>query len=393
MRVVLGAVISIPPFSAGMAWNWMNLAVGLRRLGHEVTYVEEVEPDWCVDRQGRRCAYERSVNRELFATTIERFGLSGRAAQVYDRGRASAGMSFTELLAAARGADLLVNMTGHVKADEILDAVDRRAYVDQDPVFTQLWSSEYGADLGFDRHDAFFSVGLNIGTPQCEIPDCGRRWHHLLPAVVLDLWPQRIDPACTRFTTVASWGSFRDVEYRGAWYGSKHREFERLAALPRRAGRELEVALRRYESGDPAIELLRANGWTIADTSEVGTIDRYREFIAGSRAEIGVAKHAYAAARCGWFSDRSAHYLASGKPVLAQSTGFERRLPTGSGLLSFADLDGAATGVEAIDGDYLAHCRAARELAREHLDHRRVIPEMLELATGRSARRAVASGA
>jgi len=384
VRVVLGAVVSIPPFSAGMAWNWMNLAVGLRRLGHEVIYVEEVEPSWCVDRHGRPCGFEDSLNRELFAGLVERFELGGRASQVYDRGAAAAGLAFDELLNAVRGADLLINMAGHVKAEEILDAVGRRAYVDQDPVFTQLWSSEYGADLGFDRHDSFFSVGLNIGTPHTEIPDCGRTWHHLLPPVVLDLWPARADPACERFTTVASWGSFRDVQHGGVWYGSKHREFERLAALPRLTRRQIEVALRRYEDDDPAIERLRSNGWAISDTAEVAGVDGYQDFIGRSRAEIGVAKHAYVAARSGWFSDRSAHYLACGKPVLAQSTGFERRLPTGSGLLAFSDVDGAAAGIEAIDRDYPAHCRAARELAAEHLDHRRVIPAMLERAAGRS---------
>jgi hypothetical protein len=385
-------VTSIPPFSAGMAWNWMNLAVGLRRLGHDVWYLEEVEPSWCVDRHGRSCGFERSVNRELFAELVERFELDGRASQVYNQGEATTGIPFRKLLAGVRGADVLVNMAGHVKTEEILESVQRRVYVDQDPVFTQLWSAEYQADLGLDRHDAFFSVGLNIGTPHTDIPDCGRRWHHVLPPVVLDLWPARIDSACARFTTVASWGSFRDVQYRGDWYGSKHREFERFAELPRRAGQELEVALRRYDDEDPTIRRLRSNGWAITDTSEVAGVDSYRDFIGKSRAEIGIAKHAYVAARSGWFSDRSAHYLASGKPVLAQSTGFERCLPTGNGLLTFSDLDEAVAGVEAINGRYVAHCQAARELAREHLDHRKVIPRMLELATAGARQRALAGG-
>jgi hypothetical protein len=391
--VVLGAMTSIPPFSAGMAWNWMNLAVGLRRLGHDVWYVEEVEPSWCVDRHGRSCGFARSVNRELFAGLVERFELDGRASQVYNRGEATSGVPFRELLSDLHDADLLLNMAGHVKSEEILDSVQHRVYVDQDPVFTQLWSAEYGADLGLDRHDAFFTVGLNIGTSHTDIPDCGRHWHHVLPPVVLDLWPPRIDPACTRFTTVASWGSFRDVQYRGVWYGSKHREFERFAGLPGRAGQELEVALRRYDDKDPTIQSLRSNGWSITDTSEVATMDSYRDFIVTSRAEIGIAKHAYVAARSGWFSDRSAHYLASGKPVLAQSTGFERCLPTGSGLLAFSDPDQAVAGIEAINGRYLFHCEAARELAGEYLDHRKVIPRMLELATSGAGRRALAGGA
>src|SRR5262249_51360179 len=142
---------------------------------------------------------------ELFRATMERFSFLERACQVYNRGEATFGMSLGRLAELCRGADLLLNISGHVKSDLLLGNVRRRVYVDQDPVYTQLWYAEYGKDLNFRGHDAFVTVGLNIGTPHTPIPDCGVRWYHALPPVVLDSWPVRFDPSCPRFTTIASW--------------------------------------------------------------------------------------------------------------------------------------------------------------------------------------------
>ena len=380
MKVLLGAMISVPPFSAGIALDWMQIAVGLRRLGHDVLYVEEVKPEWCVDDTGRPCAYEHSVNRRLFASTVARFGLDGRASQVYDGGASTAGFAFDELVEEAARCDVLLNVAGHVRTDELLCAPARRAYLDQDPVYTQLWHAEYGAELGLERHDVFFSVGLELGSGRTAIPDCGVDWNPLPPVVVCDLWPAAFDPASRRWTTIATWDGFSELRYRGEWYEGKNVELARFAELPRRSGRELEVVLRRWREDD-GVRALRAGGWTISDTQTVASFEHYQAFIARSRAEIGIAKHAYVKSRCGWFSDRSAHYLASGKPVLHQSTGFERHLPTGAGLFAFVDEEQALAAIEEIERDYERHCAAARALAAEHLDYRRVLPRMLELAT------------
>jgi hypothetical protein len=144
----------------------------------------------------------------------------------------------------------------------------------------------------------------------------------------------------------------------------------------------MEAALKGYSEDDPDLRPLRDGGWSLFDAARLADLSAHREYIAGSRAEVGIAKHAYVHGRSGWFSDRSAVYLASGKPVLTQATGFERHLPAGRGLVAFADADEAVAGVESINRDYPAHCRAARALAEEYLDHRKVLPAMLEACSG-----------
>jgi hypothetical protein len=381
MRIIVGAVISLHPYSAGMAWNWIHYALGLRKLGHETYYVEEIAPAWCVDADGRRCDFDRSISRNNFRVTMERFGLMENACQIYNRGEATFGLSLDSLVAAAREADLLINMSGHVTSEFVLSNVKRRVYVDQDPVFTQLWHAEYGKELNLKSHDVFFSAGLNIGTPYTSIPDCGLRWHPILPPVVLEYWPFRIDASCRRFTSVASWSGYSDLCYRGEWYRTKYEEFKRFAGLPGKVDQEIEVVLKSYREDDDGIRLLKDNGWTLSKADRIGDLTGYQNYIARSRAEIGIAKNAYVKGCSGWFSDRSAHYLASGKPALVQSTGFERCVPTGRGLLTFRSVDEAVEGINAINQDYETHCRAAREFAEEYLDYRKVLPGMLELCT------------
>jgi hypothetical protein len=389
MRIILGAVLSRHPFVPGSVWHRLNYILGLRKLGHEVYWVEDVHPSWCVDVDGRKCPFDRSVNRELFRQTLDRFDLTDRACQIYNQGEATFGMSMSALVEIARGADLLLNMSGHVKARPVLESVARRAYEDHDPVYTQLWCAEYGKDLGFAAHEVFFTRGLNIGTPYSHIPDCGVQWNPILPPVVPEYWPAaRDDRGGRRFTTVASWGGYSDLCYRGEWYRSKYAEFRRFADLPRRVGRELEVVLKGYRPEDEGVGLLRDNGWHLVDPDGIADLCAYQEYIARSRAEIGIAKNAYVKGRSGWFSDRAAHYLASGRPVLHQSTGFERHIPTSRGLLSFATVEEAAAGIEAIDRDYDRHCEAAREIAAEYLDYRKVLPALLEACMAPAARRA-----
>ncbi|MBI4317242.1 MAG: glycosyltransferase family 1 protein [Chloroflexi bacterium] len=379
MRIIMGAVMSLSPFSPGMAWNWLQHIVGFQKLGHDVYYVEEVKPGWCVDAQGRKCDFEHSVNRDRFLAIMKQFGLRNRACQIYNRGEATCGLSVSTMTSVAKDADLLINMSGHIKTDFVVENVRRRVYVDQDPVYTQIWRAEYGKELDFSRHDIFFTVGLNIGSPYSSVPDCGIKWHYTLPPVVLEYWPFVINRTCKRLTTIASWTDYGDLCYQGEWYGSKCEEFRRFAELPRRVNQEFEIALKSYLEEDGGIQLLRSNGWLLGRADRIADLPGYRSYIERSRGEIGIAKNAYVKGRSGWFSDRSAHYLASGKPVLHQSTGMERSLPTGRGLLTFRTMDEAVAAIDAVNRSYEDHCRAAREFAEEYLDHRKVLPKMLDL--------------
>ena len=378
MRIIVAGVISLTPYAPGFAWNFLQLADGLRRLGHDVYYVEDVEPSWCVDATGRPCPLDASVNRGLFQSSMEYFGFGGRACQIYDRGKDSFGLPLATLERIARDTDLILNIAGHLKTASILEPPRRRAYLDQDPVYTQLWAAAYGKDLNFGDHEVFFSVGLNIGTAWSRIPDCGIAWRHMLPVVVPDYWLPSLNRDCASFTSIASWAGFGDLYYRGEHYGSKREEFIRFARLPELAEQPFELALRRHEANDPAVALLRATGWQIKDATAISDLASYQHYIARSRAELSIAKSAYVRSCSGWFSDRAAHYLIAGKPVLAEATGFEQHLPTGQGLLVFSTPEEATAGIEAINRDYAAHCRAARAFAEEYLDYRRVLPPLLD---------------
>jgi hypothetical protein len=386
MRIVFGAIVSRHPLVPGSVWNRMQWVTGLRRLGHEVVYVEELRPKWCVDESGQSCEFADCINRQYFARTMQRFGLNGSCCQLYNGGEQTTGLSVEALAEFVSGADLLINQSGHVTSDLVLDGPRQRAYVDQDPVYTQLWRSEYGKDLGFSRHEAFVTVGLNIGTRRSPIPVGGIAWHHVLPPVVPEFWHGGAGDSSVAndehdeapFTTLASLSGYGDLCYQGTWYRAKYDEFRRFADLPRRTSRACEVTLRAFRDNDEAVQLLRDGGWIVRRSPEVEDLDGYRRYIATSRGEIGIGKGAYIHGRSGWFSDRTACYLASGKPCLVQSTGIEHHLPTGDGIVTFHDMGDAVTAMRDINARYDHHCQAAREFALEFLDYRKVLPAMLE---------------
>jgi hypothetical protein len=385
VKVIVGGVLSLPPFSPGTAWDRLHYVLGLRMLGHTVVFVEEVAPELCIDSGSRPCDFERSVNRDTFVTTVSRFGLLGSACQIYDGGRATAGLSMNELETAIAGADLLINISGHIKSEVVLGHPGRRAYLDQDPVYTQLWDVAYGVDLGLDRHEVLLTVGANVGAPDSPTPVGGRVWRQTLPPVVLDEWQFKLDPSARRFTTVSSGGRYADLSYGSRSYRSKRPEFMRFRTLPTCVEGEFELALRQ-EGDDELTSRLADSGWIVGDAAKLTDLDAYRRFIAQSRAEIAIAKGAYVTGRAGWLGDRSSHYLASGKPVLAQSTGLETVLPTGHGLVTFSSLEEAVVGAEAINSAYEEHCLAARRLAEQCLAHDVVLPAMLETAMSASPR-------
>jgi hypothetical protein len=380
LRVVVAGMLSLPPFAPGTAWDRVAYVLGLRALGHDAVFVEEVRPEWCRDAAGRPCSYAASANRSIFERTMRRFGLLECACQLFDGGTETAGLRLADLLEAASGADLLVNISGHLTTHSVLDRVARRAYLDQDPVYTQLWDVAWGADLGLDQHHVLFTTGANIGTPRSEVPTGDRRWHRTVPPVVGADWRLPASRRPRRRTTVASLGRYADLEYGGRAYRSKEPELERFASLPRAAGGDFEIALAGVDRHPAAVERLRGGGWTVIDAGRLADIDAYRAFVAGSACEIGIAKGAYVVGRAGWIGDRSCHYLAAGRPVLLESTGLDATVPLGEGLLEFASLEDAVEATAAIDGDYDRHARRARELAREHFDAATVVGALVETA-------------
>ena len=376
--VVLGGALAQRPHVGGHTWVFLHYLLGLRRLGWDVLFVDRLDPGMCVGEEGESSSFADSVNLRYLAEVMERFGLGGDWSLLYDGGREVAGLGRDEVIERTAGSALLINVMGYLDDEEILAAAPLRVFLDIDPGFGQIWK-ELGLHDLFRGHDRFVTVGSRVGSPDCGVPDCGLDWIPILPPVELAEWPAQSDRG-SRFTSVASWrGAFGPLEYEGRTLGLRVHEFRRFFELPERAPAAFEVALDIDEAEAKDLDALREHGWRLADPRQVaGDPWTYRDYIQGSAAELMVAKNMYVETRSGWFSDRSACYLASGRPVLAQDTGLEGVLPTGEGLITFTTLEEAVAGVEEINRDYERHSCAARRIAEEHLATDRVLPRLLE---------------
>lgn len=366
--VVVAGALANKPGNGGEAWVRMSWVGGFRSSGLDTWFVEELSPSVWGEATAEGIGW--------FEAVTERFELGERAV-LFDADTDTVLRGPTSL----PEGDLLVNISGHARSRPVLATCPRRAYVDLDPGYTQIWQLQ-GADLGLDHHDSHFTVGLNVGRPGCVVPDAGLTWYAVVPPVVLNEWP--VLPPCPveRFTTVASWrGGFGPVEHEGALYGVKAHELRRFIDLPSRVPATLEVALDIHPGDDADRHRLQAHGWRLVDPVEAsGDPDRFRAYIQGSPAELSVAQGIYVGTRSGWFSDRTAHYLASGRPALVQDTGVGSTLPTGEGLLTFSTIGEAVTGAREIRSRPAEHAAAARRFVEEHLDAAKVLPRFLEQA-------------
>ena len=359
--IAIAGSIAQRPGRPGHAWALLAYALGFRELGYEVVFIDRLD-------QGGDAVW---LDRAMAVA-----GLRGRYAALRPEGE-PVGLSRRALRRALGRAELLLNINGFLTDPELLATARRRVYLDLDPGFGQIWAAQGLADT-FAGHDDFVSVGTNLGAADCTVPLLDREWIPTLPPVPLAHWPAVA--AGRGFTSVGSWrGPFAPLEHEGRTLGLRAHEFRRFAELPRSVGDRFEVALD-FDPADGADRVrLERGGWRVVDPiCTVGDFASYGNFVRDSAAEIAIAKQLYVATKGGWFSDRSAAYLASGKPVVAQDTGFGAALPTGVGLLSFADPDGAAAAVEEVAAEPRRHARAARRLAEEHLDARRVMDRLLD---------------
>jgi hypothetical protein len=362
---------SAAPDMPGATWTYMQYVLGLERLGFETYWVDVLSGS--IDPYKGPHSLDYLV--AAFERTAERFGFAGRWC-VMD-GERSFGMDCDRVDDLADEAGLLVTISGQLDPHSPLMRIPLRAYVDVDPGFTQIWSDQ-GA-LSLEGHTHYFTVGLNVGAPEFRAPDAGLEWHPIVPPVVLAEWPALIDERCRRWTTIADWTGSQTAALAREVYGGKRDEFMRVLTLPGETGVRLEPAILFGPGDHTDLGALHEHGWRVRDPVwYAGDPEAYREFIRYSRAELSVAKTGYVKTNSGWISDRTACYLASGKPALVQSTGFEEHLPAGEGLLAFRTLEEAVDGVRRIESDYLAHCRAGRALAEEHCDSAKVLAGLLE---------------
>jgi hypothetical protein len=371
LSILLSGMLAGVPGQGGATWAVLQYLLGLRRLGHDVLFVEPIECGGVAVADTPAARY--------FRRAVARRGLARRAALIDPVTRTTFGLARAELERFVRGADLALNISGVLADEELLGAVPVRAFVDLDPGFTQLWHAAEGIDLGFERHNRFVTIGLDIGTPGCSVPTCGLDWVTTVQPVVLEHWPVAGEPDGGALTTVGHWRAYGSIEHDGTFYGQRAHSVRRLFELPQRVSAPIALALGIHSDEVADLEALERHGWRLVDPDRAaGTPARYERFVRSSWAELGVAKSGYVETACGWFSDRSACYLASGRPVVAQDTGFGEHLPTGDGLLRFRAPDEVAAGVEALRADYPSHRRAARAIAEELLDSDRVLDRLLE---------------
>lgn len=360
------------PDFPGNTWVPLQYMLGLERLGVDAYWVDRQS---AIDPGSDFHSLEYLVAR--FEATAHDFGFADRWCIAYDDGERCFGISAADLDGLIDEADLLLNVAGHLPEGSPLMRIPRRAYLDLDPGFTQIWGRQ--VDMSFERHTHFFTVGQNVGRPDFPIPTDGVDWQPFLPPVVLDAWPARIDGSCERLSTIADWRGSQNALFDARQYSGKREEFIRFLDVPQRAGRRIELALCIGQHDYEDLGLLLGHDWRVREPSlYAGDLESYREFIQLSRAEFSVAKSGYLRSRGGWFSDRTACYLASGKPAIVQSTDVEWRLPTGTGLITFRTVDEAVAAIEAVEADYEAHCHAARRLAEEHFDSDAILETILD---------------
>jgi hypothetical protein len=365
--IVVAGALAAKPGNGGEAWVRLSWVLGLRRLGFDAWLLEQAGPETA------------ARGRSFFEQTVARHGLADRAVLLSGE-RTEGPIGRAELEDLAAEAVGLVNISGNLRAPALLRRFAKRAYVDLDPGFTQLWHAQGLLGGQLDDHDRHFTVALNIGAEECEVPTAGIEWVPLPPPVLLAEWAPPPQPRLDRFTTVASWrNALGRPELDGRAYTLKHHQLRRFRELPGQVGARLEIALDVHPAEANEAESLRRAGWSVVEAATVaGDTEAFRDYVRGSGAEFSVTQGIYSETRSGWISDRTAHYLACGRPAVVQETGIPGRYRPQAGLLSFSEPAEAAAAIEAIAGSYATHAAAARRYAERTFDSDRVLTAMLE---------------
>lgn len=376
--VVLGYIVRGP--LGGLVWHHLQYVLGLRKLGHRVIFLEDSDnyescfnPRTCVT--GKNPDYGLLFAQQAFDSVGigDCWGYYDAHTDSWHGPQANYAVDF------CRTADLLLNVSAVNPLRNWFDPIDVKVLIDTDPVFTQIKHlADDVAHMRARQHTHFFTFGENFGLTGCGIPDDGLSWQPTRQPVVIDCWANDKGGSVSNnsFTSILQWDSYAEREHNGIHYGMKSRSFDLFIDLPTLTDAKLELAI---GSDSAPRTKLQANGWSLKDPLVVTkTPQTYRDYIKNSKAEFSISKHGYVISNSGWFSERSANYLASGRPVVVQSTAFKSWMNTDAGVLSFSTTDEAIESIDEISGNYQYHCMAACDLAAEYFCHTKVLQNLID---------------
>jgi hypothetical protein len=380
--IVFGILFWYP--LAGVSYQFLHYLIGLRRLGYDVYYVED-SGRWLYNPRIDDLTPEVTENIQRIVPILEEYGFQDRWAFRDYLGEECYGMTETQLLQLYRDADACLNVTGDQEIRDEHLACRRRIYVESDPVISQFKVAEGNPKMiaHLATHDTHFSFGENLGNPDCGVPIEKFQWQPTRQPIVLSLW-QHAYPPGKAYNTIATWNNKgKDIVYQGeTYYWRKARELEKFLNLPRQRPLQFEIAANVSEDEKITVQkLLKQHGWYQIDAVQLSQdMQQYCTYIQKSRGEFTVAKDQYTRLQTGWFSDRSACYLAAGRPVITQETGFSKFLPTGKGLFAFETMEDVLAALDEIEHDYEGNCLAAKEIAAEYFAAEKVLGSLMERA-------------
>lgn len=365
----------------GVVWDYGQYALGLERLGFDVYYLEDTGWQTYDPRKGEY-GEDASYGADYLAKSLETLSPTlGARWRFRNMDGTTYGLSdeaFSDVLGRA---DVFLNVSGGTLLRDEYMSCKRKVLIETDPGWNHFrnfprWDANPGwqGAHGYREHDFFFTYAQRMGKPDCVLPDMGLSWHPTRPPVIADCWTS--EPPGNTWTTVMTWSTYQEpVEYRGVQYGTKEVEFEKIQDAPSRTDASLEIAVSGFK---PPVEQLRTLGWSVVNSELISkTPEDYRHYLQRSRGEFSIAKQVYVATRSGWFSCRSTCYLAAGRPVVIQDTGFSDFLPARKGVVPFTTMEQALVAIDDVEKNYAEHQNAARELARTHFSAETILGDLL----------------
>jgi hypothetical protein len=389
LRIIVGGYLGLLP-AGGVTWDYVQYPVGFAELGHDVFYIEDTRLYPMYQKAGSNWD-DCSSSVEHLAKTMDYFGLKDRWAYRDEASGKCFGLSEKKIIEIAKTADVFVNISCSTVMREEYARIPARILIDSDPMFTQIQilseqkftPGEANLNKAVEAHNFLFTFGENIGAEDCRIPTCELNWRPTRQPICLDYWKPTLPNPKAALTTLMNWTAAKNLEFEGETWGQKDVEFLKYLDLPSKVPK-VSIAVGVGQTGGTGkdsfpLEKVKKAGWQFLNPDECAEnwLD-YQAFIENSLGEFSVAKETYIKARTGWFSCRSACYLAAGRPVITQETGWSKFIPTGNGLFAFSDEAEAIEAIREVAQSTEKHSSYARQIAEEYFDSRKVLSGMLE---------------